>query len=468
MSQSQDTEEFRDHLASVDKEGKRIWLYPKKPKGKFTNWRLIVSAGLLALLFGMPFIKLNGEPFILLNIIERHFIIFGINFTPQDMHLAALAMITLVLFIVLFTVVFGRLFCGWVCPQTIFMEMVFRRIEYAIEGDYNKQIKLNKGSWTAEKWMKKGLKHVIFFTIAILIANTFLSYIIGVDQVYQIILEPIALHTGGFISMLIFSFLFYYVFAFFREQVCTNVCPYGRLQGVLLVKESIVVVYDWIRGEPRGKKKRKLEDEATPLGDCVDCKLCIKVCPTGIDIRNGTQLECVNCTACMDACDEVMLKIDRDPGLIRYDSISGIEQGNKKIFTNRVWAYSAILLVLMILQGFLLINRSEIETVVLRTPGLLFNRTDEGEISNLYNYQLINKTREDFNDIRLELVNVNGRIEIVGEIPTVSANSVTEGAFFIKIPEVELEKRKTKLKINIFRGDELIDDTKTTFLGPPK
>jgi cytochrome c oxidase accessory protein FixG len=468
MSQIQDTEEFRDHLASVDKEGKRIWLYPKKPKGKFTNWRLIVSAGLLALLFGMPFIKLNGEPFILLNIIERHFIIFGINFTPQDMHLAALAMITLVLFIVLFTVVFGRLFCGWVCPQTIFMEMVFRRIEYAIEGDYNKQIKLNKGSWTAEKWMKKGLKHVIFFTIAILIANTFLSYIIGVDQVYQIILEPIALHTGGFISMLIFSFLFYYVFAFFREQVCTNVCPYGRLQGVLLVKESIVVVYDWIRGEPRGKKKRKLEDEATPLGDCVDCKLCIKVCPTGIDIRNGTQLECVNCTACMDACDEVMLKIDRDPGLIRYDSISGIEQGNKKIFTNRVWAYSAILLVLMILQGFLLINRSEIETVVLRTPGLLFNRTDEGEISNLYNYQLINKTREDFNDIRLELVNVNGRIEIVGEIPTVSANSVTEGAFFIKIPEVELEKRKTKLKINIFRGDELIDDTKTTFLGPPK
>lgn len=461
-----DQESYRDHLSTVDASGKRIWVYPKKPKGWYTNMRTYVSWGLLLLLFGIPFIKVNGEPILLFNVLERHFIIFGINFTPQDLHLAALAMITLMLFIVLFTVVFGRLFCGWVCPQTIFMEMVFRKIEYWIEGDYTKQIKLNNSPWTTEKWLKKTTKHAIFFAIAVLIANTFLSYIIGVDEVFKIISEPIQMHVGGFIAMLIFSGLFYFVFAFFREQVCTSVCPYGRLQGVLLVKESIVVAYDWIRGEPRGKKKRKTESEDIKLGDCVDCDLCVKVCPTGIDIRNGTQLECVNCTACMDACDEVMTKIGRDPGLIRYDSLTGIEKGERKIFTPRVWAYSAVLLVLVLFQSFLFVNRSDVETLILRTPGMLFQTEEDGRISNLYNYQVINKTRDSFDSIHFELKDIKGEIKVVGEVPTLNANSVTEGAFFIKINKENLEGRKTKLEIEVYKGEELIDVAKTTFLGP--
>lgn len=462
----QDQEEFRDRIATVDRSGKRIWVYPKKPKGWYTDMRTYVSWGLLIVLFGLPFVQYDGEPLVLLNVIEQHFIIFGINFTPQDLHLAALAMITLMLFIVLFTVVFGRLFCGWVCPQTIFMEMVFRKIEYWIEGDYTQQMKLNKSPWTTDKWLKKTSKHVIFFIIAVLIANTFLSYIIGADEVFKIVSEPITMHMGGFIAMIIFSGLFYFVFAFFREQVCTNVCPYGRLQGVLLVKESIVVAYDWIRGEPRGKKRRDVDEEASPLGDCIDCSLCVKVCPTGIDIRNGTQLECVNCTACMDACDEVMLKIGREPGLIRYDSLTGIEKGIRKIFTPRVWAYSAVLLALIIFQSFLFINRSEVETLILRTPGMLYQTDDDGRISNLYNYQVINKTRDDYKDIRFELVNVNGEIQVVGQVQDLVANKVLEGAFFIKIESSELTGRKTDLKVNVYTGDEKIDEAKTTFLGP--
>ena len=363
IDQIYESEEFRDSIATVDQSGKRIWMYPKKPKGRFTNARTYVSWVLLAFLFGIPWIKVNGHPLFLFNILERKFILFGVTFMPQDFHLFVLAMLTMLVFIILFTVVFGRLFCGWVCPQTIFMEMVFRKIEYAIEGDAPAQRRLNKAPWTGEKIRKKVFKQVIFFVIAVLVANTFLSYIIGIDEVIRIATEPVSEHLGGFIAMIIFSFAFYFVFSYLREQVCTTICPYGRLQGVMLDRNSIVVAYDWIRGEPRGKIKKQrpakqgaLQEMATAattveepreLGDCIDCKMCIHVCPTGIDIRNGTQLECVNCTACIDACDEIMDKVDRPRGLIRYDSIEGIQQGRKKIMTPRAYAYTAVLAIMV-------------------------------------------------------------------------------------------------------------------------
>jgi cytochrome c oxidase accessory protein FixG len=423
----------------------------------------------------MPFIKVHGDPLLLLNILERNFILFGIVFTPQDLHLFALAMITLMLFIVLFTVVFGRLFCGWICPQTIFMEMVFRKIEYWIEGDANKQRKLAKSPWTSEKIFKKGLKTVIFFTIAVLIANTFLSYIIGVDQVIKIATEPIAQNLQGFIAMVIFSAIFYFVFAYMREQVCIAVCPYGRLQSVLLMKDSVVVGYDWVRGEPRGKirKKRgaKLEEpvlETPKLGDCVDCKLCVQVCPTGIDIRNGTQLECVNCTACIDACDTVMEKVGRPKGLIRYDSLNGIEKGVRKIFTPRVFGYSSVLTLLIGLQVVLFATRTEVESVVLRTPGMLYQTVDDTYISNLYNYQIINKTTKDIADIEFKLISTDGRIKVVGNVPMAAKQSMAEGAFFIEMEKDKLTNRKTKLNIEVYSNGKLIDKAKTNFLGPFK
>ena len=284
----------------------------------------------MIILFGMPWVRVNGDPLMLFNILELRFIVFGIHFTPQDFHLFVIAMITFIVFIALFTAVFGRLFCGWVCPQTIFMEMVYRKIEYWIEGDANAQRRLNKAPWTTEKIRKKVLKQAIFFGIAVLVANTFLAYIIGTDEVIRIATEPISKNRNGFIAMLIFSGVFYFVFAWLREQVCIAICPYGRMQGVLLDKSSITVAYDWVRGEPRTKIKKG--QSPVGAGDCIDCNLCVKVCPTGIDIRNGTQLECVNCTACIDACDEVMEKVGRPKQLIRYDSLNGIESGKKRIF----------------------------------------------------------------------------------------------------------------------------------------
>jgi cytochrome c oxidase accessory protein FixG len=479
-------ERFRDNISTVDKSGKRIWIYPKKPTGKFTNYRTWLSYLYFVILFGLPFIKVNGEPFILINILERNFILFGMHFGPQDFYLFAIGMLIFLVFIILFTVVFGRLFCGWICPQTIFMELVYRRIEYAIDGDFNAQKKLNSAPWTSDKIIKRFSKHAIFFAIAVLISNTFLAYIIGLDEVIKIIQEPIAMHAGGFTSMIIFSFVFYIVFARLREQVCTTICPYGRLQGVMLDNKSLVVAYDFVRGEPRGKiQKNKTisqpaaisadvaEDYFTSvqnkLGDCIDCKLCIHVCPTGIDIRNGTQLECVNCTACMDACDEVMEKVDRPKGLIRLDSIEGIEKGEHKIINARTIAYTAVLFILIGIEIVLFSLRSDVEVLFLRTGGLLAQEHADGTISNLYNYQMINKTSDSLSVEFKMLEPEAGTFEIIGgKKPAVSKNNKSEGAVFIKIPKEKIEGGKNKIVIGIYADGKLITKVKTTFFGPMK
>jgi cytochrome c oxidase accessory protein FixG len=482
----QNDEQFRDEISTVDKSGKRIWIYPKKPSGKFTNYRIWLSYLYFIILFGLPFIKVNGEPFVLINILERNFILFGLHFGPQDFYLFAIAMLIFLVFIILFTVVFGRLFCGWICPQTIFMELVYRRIEYAIDGDYNAQKRLDAAPWTSDKIIKRVSKQAIFFGIAVLISNTFLAYIIGLDEVIKIIQEPISLHTAGFISMIIFSFVFYIVFARLREQVCTTICPYGRLQGVMLDNRSLVVAYDFVRGEPRGKiQKNKIISQPAAvladdgedylasfqnkLGDCIDCKLCVHVCPTGIDIRNGTQLECVNCTACMDACDEVMEKVDRPKGLIRLDSIDGIEKGEHKFLNVRTTAYSVVLFILIGVEVVLFSLRSDVEVLFLRTGGLLAQEQTDGTISNLYNYQMINKTADSLSVEFKMLEPEAGTFEIIGgKKPAVGKNNKSEGAVFIKIPKDKLEGGKNGIVIGVYAEGKLITKVKTTFFGPMK
>ena len=473
---------YRNELATVDRQGNRIWIYPKKPKGKFYQYRKYLSYILLAVLFGLPFIKYNGDPLVMFNIPNSKFIILGSHFTPQDFHLFVIGMLILIVFIILFTVVFGRLFCGWICPQTIFMEMVFRRIEYWIEGDSRAQKKLNDAPWTNEKIYKKTIKHILFLLVSAFITHIFLSYIIGVNQLYTIVTEPISQHIGGFVAMVVFTLVFYGVFSVLREQVCTTICPYGRLQGVMLDENSLAVSYDFVRGEPRGKIKKKkkttpalaieegfgpeLEIDEPKLGDCIDCKLCVQVCPTGIDIRNGTQLECVNCTACMDACDEVMTKVKRPMGLIRIDSNKSIVEGRKKLFTPRVIAYTGVLLALISLESFLLFNRSDVETLILRTPGMLYQEHENDYISNLYNYQLINKSEKEMN-ITFKVKDIEDVIiEPVGKGPRTIKDTNSEGAMFIKIPRKGLDGRKTVLKVEVYGDDELIDVIKTSFLGP--
>ncbi|WP_114781576.1 cytochrome c oxidase accessory protein CcoG [Botryobacter ruber] len=457
-------DEFRDHISTVDKEGKRVWVYPKKPKGKLYNYRKLVSYGLLALLFAGPFIKINGLPLLMLNVVERKFVIFGVLFWPQDFFILVLAFLALVVFIILFTVVYGRLFCGWVCPQTIFLEMVFRRIEYLIEGDYTKQKALNKMEWNTEKILKKGAKTAIFLMISFLIANTFLAYIIGIDALKEVVTDNPANHLVGLGALVAFTGVFYWVFAYFREQVCTIVCPYGRLQGVMLDKKSLTVAYDYGRGEPRGKLRKGQE---RTIGDCIDCNQCVQVCPTGIDIRNGAQqLECINCTACIDACNDIMRMIDKPEGLIRYDSEEAIADGKQwKLFTPRVMGYTGVLALLLAASSTLLLLRDDAEATILRTPGQLYQKTEQGTIKNLYNISVINKTNEEM-PLTLKLLSGEGSVQVVGSELVLPAQGITEGVFFTEIPKDQLKGMNSEIEIGVFHGDELITTQDTKFLAP--
>ncbi len=467
MSATAEKIDFRDKISTVDKAGKRVWVYPKKPKGKFTNWRTLVYVILLLILFTGPFLRIGEQPLLMLNIVERKFIIFGQIFWPQDFYLFGLATLAGAVFIVLFTVVYGRVFCGWICPQTIFMEGVFRPIEYWIEGDWTAQKKLDKQEWNREKIMKKGFKHFIFFLISFLIANIFLAYIIGSEALLEIVTTPPAAHLGGFVSMLIFTGVFYYVFAFFREQVCTTVCPYGRLQGVLLDRQTVVVAYDYKRGENRGKIRKNEDRAAADKGDCVDCRLCVSVCPTGIDIRNGTQLECINCTACIDACDSIMENVGLPKGLIRYDSEANIAEGKKGFrWTARSMAYTAVLVLITSLLTGLLLFRSNVDATILRTPGMMYQEQEGGAVSNLYNIKIINKTNEPM-QLSLRTEDGKGQVQIVGkDILELPEQGVAEGAMFILLKKNELTGISQNLSIGIYNGDQLLKTVETKFIGP--
>ncbi|MFQ6614372.1 MAG: cytochrome c oxidase accessory protein CcoG [Fidelibacterota bacterium] len=459
---ARDPESFRDHIATVNKQGKRVWIYPKKPSGRFYRARTWVSYILLLILFSGPFITIGGNPALLLDIIHRKFYILGFPFWPHDMYLFGLGIIILIIFIILFTAVFGRVFCGWICPQTIFMEMVFRKIEYWIEGDAQQQRRLNAAPWTGQKIFKKGLKFSIFYGISFLVGNTFLAYIIGKDALWDIVTAPPGEHLTGLVAMIIFSLIFFGVFAWFREQVCVMVCPYGRLQGVLLDQNSIVVHYDFVRGEPRGKGKRTGD---STLGDCVDCHQCVDVCPTGIDIRNGTQLECVNCTACMDACDNIMDKVSRPRGLIRYASFNSIQNGISRLMNPRVAGYSVVLGLLITLFSILVAGRSVVDVTVLRTPGVLYQEMEDGSIRNLYNIDVINKQEEPVT-ITLRLFEPEvGTASLVNEL-TVEGNDLLQSAFFVALPRDAIRTSPVPLQIEVQANGRTVKVISTAFVGP--
>ena len=466
-----DNESFRDSIATINEDGKRAWVFPKKPSGKFYDYRKIVSYVLLAFLFAAPFVKINGNQFLLFNVLERRFNIFGFPFWPQDFHLFVISMIIGVIFITVFTVAFGRIFCGWICPQTIFLEMVFRRIEYWIDGDRGAQMKLKRTKWTPEKIRKRVLKHTIFIIISFLIANVFLAYLIGSDKLLNYVTEGPFKHLGTLFPLLIFTGLFYFVFSWFREQVCIIACPYGRLQGVLLDNKSIIVAYDHKRGEgENGRKKfRKNEDRAAlGHGDCIDCMQCVHVCPTGIDIRNGTQLECVNCTACIDECDDIMEKVGLPKGLIRYASEDNIEKKEPFKFTLRLKAYIVVLFVLTGVLIAMLQLRNDVEARVLRLPGQLFEHKADNIISNVFTYKLVNKTTKEINDVNFKLKKFKGTIKLVSTDKSfvVPAQGLAEGTLFIELNQSLIKGDKTKLTIEVYSGKKLIETTTVNFLGP--
>lgn len=466
----QGQDNFRDTIGTLNKEGGRAWVFPKKPVGKWYEYRKYISYILLAILLVSPFIKINGHQFLLFNVLERRFNIFGFPFWPQDFYIFVIMMLTGVVFVILFTVAFGRLFCGWICPQTIFMEMVFRRIEYWIDGDRGKQIRLSKMPWNREKILKRSLKWFVFFVISFIIANVFLAYLIGSDRLLRYITEGPSDHMSTLLSLTIFTGVFYFVFAWFREQVCIIVCPYGRLQGVLLDKKSVIVAYDHKRGEKeegRAKFKKNEDRETSGKGDCIDCNQCVQVCPTGIDIRNGTQLECINCTACIDACNSIMEAVDLPTGLIRYTSEDNIEKKTKFELTPRLKGYIVIMGILIAVLTGMLFLRNDVEASILRLSGQLYERKADNIISNVYTYKLVNKTNNTIEDVSFKLLSHKGTISIVShDTFIVPAGGSAEGTLFVELNASALSGDKDKVVIGVFSGEEQIETTRTAFLGP--
>lgn len=455
---------FRDSLYNVDSSGRRIGFYPKRPKGRFYRYRSYFSYLLLTIFFAAPWIKIAGEPLFLFNFAGRKFILFGSTFYPQDFLIFVIALIAIVVFVLLFTVVFGRLWCGWACPQTIFLEMVYRKIEYWIEGDAPKQRRLAKAPWTTDKIIKRTSKHSIFLLIAFLVSNTVVAYFIGIDNVVQYIQDGPAAHIMLFLVVLANTGAFYLVFSWFREQACTLICPYGRLQGVLLDDKSLQIAYDHKRGEPRGKLTRK--GVAADNGDCIDCKQCVAVCPTGIDIRNGSQLECVNCTACIDACDTIMDKIGKPRGLVRFASYEGIEKGTKWRFAGRAIAYSGVLVILLGVLGFLMVSRTEVETNILRAPGQTYQTTESGNISNLYTIKLINKSSEQ-KVLTFSLDDEKGSMRMIGsDSLIVEPDGSAQGAMMVEFPPNAIRDVKNKIKITVFESGKVLETLSTNFMGP--
>ena len=459
---------FRDSMTTVDESGKRKWLFPKKPFGALFNKRKILSYLLLFIMFVTPFLhKIFGfkNPVFLFDVVFRkEFFIFGQQFTTQDSFIFALGLVLFMVAIILFTTIFGRVWCGWLCPQTIFMEMVFRRIEFWIEGDANKQRKLNKQDWNAEKIKKKSLKYFLFLILSWIITHMAVSWIIGVEKMQEMILDNPKENWTFFIVMMALTLIIYGVYMRFREQMCTTFCPYGRLQGVMLGKDSMVVAYDYNRGEPKGKKKDP------NAGDCIDCNACVTVCPTGIDIRNGTQMECVNCTACIDACDDIMFKLKREPKLIGFFSEESIETRKKFSFSLRQKAYMVVLVVLMAVIAFITFNRTKIDAVILRNPGSTYT-VNGNKIINMYKIDMVNKSggdvqfliETDFPEAELQFIGQSSDTLVVAE------GKVMNGVMLVNIDSEKLDGMKTMINFQIKGLDgTLFDSSESTFLGPKK
>lgn len=383
-------------LSTLNADGSRRWLRPKPAAGRFLNARRAVGYALIAIFVSMPHLRIAGKPPLLLDLPAREFTFFGTTLYPTDTLLLALLMLSVFLSIFFLTALFGRVWCGWACPQTVYLELVYRPIERLLEGTPGRKAK--KGAW------RKPLRFVIYLVLSFALANTFLAYFVGTDRLSQWMLGSPTDHWAAFLLVAAVTGLMMFDFGFFREQLCIVACPYGRFQSVMLDKNSLIITYDPKRGEPRGKKKRKpgqnvslpIVEGAPPAeqtqGDCIDCNMCVTTCPTGIDIRDGLQLECVNCAQCIDACDSVMDKIGKPRGLIRYGSQSSVLDGAKQRFIRvRTIVYPTLVAGLMTAFVILLATRQDAFVSVLRGPGRPFTIV-EGTVANPAVLKVQNRT----------------------------------------------------------------------------
>jgi cytochrome c oxidase accessory protein FixG len=382
-------------LPTLNEDGSRRWINPRPSNGRFLTRRRAVAIGLIALFTMLPHVTINDKPAILLDLVARRFTFFGLTLLPNDTLLLALFLVCSFLSIFFITAIFGRVWCGWACPQTVYMEFVYRPIQRFFDGTPGRA---NKGSFVGSP-LARGLKYLTFLAISCFLAHTFLAYFVGVDKLRVWVTQSPFDHPTPFFVMLFVVVAMMVDFAFFREQICMVACPYGRFQSVLLDRFSWIVAYDKTRGEPRGKGKATADVSLNVIqdsrrGDCVDCNWCVATCPTGIDIRNGLQMECIHCTQCIDACDSVMTKLGRATGLIRYASqaeLSGdVARGAFKL-RPRLVIYPAIVTLLLSLGISILLFRGPLSVSVSRSRGVTFSQLPGGVITNPLSIKVINR-----------------------------------------------------------------------------
>ncbi len=446
-------------LSTLNRDGSRRWIRPKLSKGKHYRRRLITGWALIATFTLIPIIKVGGKPLILLDVPKREFTFFGATFLPTDTFLLMLLLFSIFIGIFLVTAVLGRVWCGWACPQTVYMEFLYRPIEVLIEGGRTKQLKLDAEGANARRL----LKNVVFLFVSAFLANTFLAYFVSWEQLLSWMTGSPTTHPVAFALMLGTTLLMFFDFAYFREQTCIVACPYGRFQSVLLDRQSLIVAYDKDRGEVRQKWRKNEERKA---GDCIDCNLCVSTCPTGIDIRDGLQMECIHCTQCIDACDEVMNRVGLEPGLIRYTSQAELASGKRSFFRPRVFVYSAILLVMFGTFTVSLAGKSSADVTVLRGLGAPFTILPGGEVSNQIRIKIANRSPEERSYL-VELVDAGDLVLIAPENPLTVAPGETEmtGAF-ITGPASVFAGGDIAITLRIGDGSDFSTDRPYRLLGP--
>ncbi len=376
-------------LPTLNEDGSRRWIRPKISRGPWWKRRLVVGWALIVAFTAIPYLKMGGKPLILLDLPHRQFTLFGTTFLPTDSMFLMLLLVGLFVGIFLITAILGRVWCGWACPQTVYMEFVYRPIERLIEGNRGRQMKLDREGPDGRRM----IKNVVFGFVSIFLAHTFLAYFVGVSALFQWVTEPPSQHWGAFVVSAAVAGLMFLDFGVLREQVCLVACPYGRFQSVLLDRRSLIVGYDARRGEPRGRIKERLPAGAS-RGDCIDCAACVITCPTGIDIRDGLQMECIHCTQCIDACDVVMEKTGRPKGLIRYGARDAFEGKPHRILRPRIVIYPLIMVLVWGGLVYALSHRGSADVTVLRGIGAPYGVLPDGQISNQLRVKIVNRSPE--------------------------------------------------------------------------
>jgi len=375
----------RDVVTTINRDGSRNFLHPADVDGKFTQARRLAAVVILGAYVLLPWFQINGHPAVFLDIAERRFYLFGLTFAPQDLWLLFFLITGLGYLLFYVTSLLGRIWCGWACPQTIFLEHLYRRVERWLEGPANQRRLLDAQSWTMpEKFFRRGAKVLVFVFLSALIAHVFLAYFVSIPQLYSWMRDEPAQHWSAFLFAAALTGLLYFNFAWFREQFCLILCPYGRFQSALTDDDTLVIGYDAKRGEPRGKAT----DPAA--GACVNCLRCVQVCPTGIDIRQGFQIECIGCAGCIDACNDVMDKLGRPRGLVRYDSLNGLTGKRRRVLRPRLYLYTVLLLVGAAVGLFSFSTVRPVDASIVRMGGRPYFITADS-VRNQFNLRLINK-----------------------------------------------------------------------------